>query len=41
MQTNWGVKPVSAFFGSLQLKDEITAKWEVHFVPKACRDQPK
>jgi len=34
MQTNWGVKPVSAFFGSLQLKDEITAKWEVHFVPK-------
>ena len=33
--TKWGIKPVSALMGALQLKDEICAKWEVHFVAKA------
>uniref|UniRef100_A0A6U8P2S0 Lipid/polyisoprenoid-binding YceI-like domain-containing protein n=1 Tax=Eutreptiella gymnastica TaxID=73025 RepID=A0A6U8P2S0_9EUGL len=34
LQSNWGIKPLSQFMGSLQLKDEITARWEVHFVAK-------
>eukprot|EP00668_Euglena_longa_P045784 GGOE01061464.1.p1 GENE.GGOE01061464.1~~GGOE01061464.1.p1 ORF type:complete len:233 (+),score=32.23 GGOE01061464.1:56-754(+) len=34
LQSNWGIKPLSVFMGSLQLKDEITAQWEVRFVAK-------
>ena len=33
--TKWGIKPVSVLMGSLQLKDEVTAKWEVHYVANA------
>jgi len=31
LQSRWGIPPYSVFLGSLQLKDEITVKWEVAY----------